>query len=167
MKKRKLFIIIGVAVCVVFAAVILIIIGAKNRQQKAQDDLTTWEDRITSQVFNPSSELERKIADKVSISVKSVTEDAVTLTASAPDICDELTAWFDTVSDEDYSDDALEKEACALLEKTDVSEKEFTLQIGDDGEAEYSTEFVEYIGCGMFQFYRQLSDAISDALEVG
>lgn len=154
-KILKLLIIIIIAVLIFFGYTKL----------KGGYNSVNWEEKIRKEILSGTSDIEREIAKVVSIEVK-VQADHLTVTVSAPDICDDLITWIDQVSEEDFSTEILEKEMLKLLRCKKPNKSSFELNYTfEEAQIDYSQEFLEAVTCGITRFSGELTNRILESLE--
>lgn len=118
---------------------------------------------IRSELLGENSDLTRAMDKALTFTLDEVTDTAVTVTVTGPDICQELLAWFDAVSDADYSDEALSQQMFALMEGKAQS-RQFTLELRE-GNLVYSDDFLNAASCGVRQFYTALTARLMEEME--
>ena len=118
---------------------------------------------IRSDLLGENSDLTRAMDEALTFTLDEVTDTAVTVTVTGPDICQELLAWFDTVSDEDYSDEALSRQMLALMEG-ETQSRQFILELRE-GNLVYSDDFLNAASCGLRQFYTALTTQLMEEME--
>ncbi len=166
MKKKKIiWICIGSILLLLVAALVINILLRGCTPSSSGTSLSSheWEGKIRSECLAVETAVEQGIAEAVDIRVSGVTGNTISLTVSAPDICGELTAWLEGISEEEYSNAALEDTIRDLLRETAPQKQEFRLPV-EDGTVRYTDEYIQYIGCGLFSFYRKMDEAAAAAL---
>lgn len=152
MKKHSLFLVI-----LIFA--LLFQVGCSKEEQPNSPD---WEQLIRTDFFSGGSAMEQAMAEVVSVEVKQ-DGDQLTVTVKAPDICDNLLNWMDSVSDEEFTEAAMEEEILRLLKETDRAEVDYVMDYSEDGEVAeiaYTSEFSEAMSCGLTRFYAEVTQRI-------
>lgn len=125
---------------------------------------TDWIAMIRSDLYSEDSTLTRAIDKAVTITLAGEDKDSITVEVSAPDVCDAAVEWFLTVSDEDYSDQALENTLLELL-KGRTTTASFTLAIGPDGKPDYPDDFLDATSGGVRDFYAALTAMFMEEME--
>ena len=157
MKKRSLFLII------ILTVILLLQTGCSKEDQTNSAD---WEKIIQTDFFSGDSAVEQAIAEAVSIKVKQI-EDQLTVTIKAPDICEGLLNWMESVSDEDFTEAAMEQEILRLLKDADKVEVDYVMGCsgeGDTAEIAYTSEFGEAMSCGLTRFYAEVTQRILEEM---
>lgn len=158
MKKRSLFLII---ICTI---ILLLQTGCSKEDQVNSTD---WDQIIHTDFFSGDSTIERAIAESVSFKVKQEGEQ-VAVTVNAPDICVELLNWMEFVSDEEFTEAAMEQEILRLLKESKKTETTYTLNCSGEGETAeiaYTSEFGEAMTCGLTRFYAEVTQRILGEME--
>ena len=112
------------------------------------------------------------MADAIKIKVKDVTEEHIVVKVFAPDIGDEIIAWYDAVPDDQFSLSVMEEEIVRLIKDAKAEETEFTLGYARKAEGdvaiEYSSTYYAAIYCGLGTFYDYaLSGLYNEVIEMG
>lgn len=157
MKKHSLFLIIALAFVLLFQA------GCSKSEQA---NTTNWEQMIRTDFFSGESNVEKEIAKVVSIKVKQ-DGDQLFVTAKAPNICDRLLNWMDSVSDEDFTEVAMEEEILHLLKESEKVATDYVLICSGEGETAnivYTSEFGEALTCGLTQFYAKVTQQVQEEM---
>lgn len=160
MKKYSLFLIIILIFTLLFQT------GCSKEDQSNSPD---WEQLIRTDFFSDNSAMEQAMAEVVSIKVKQ-DGDQLTVTVKAPDICDNLLNWMDSVSDEEFTEEAMEEEILNQLKSSEKVESTHSLTYtieGDIADILYTSEFTDTISCGLNRFYAEVTQRILDELEAG
>lgn len=157
MKKRIFF----------FCVILVFILGLQTGCSKnGQNGKMDWEEKIRADFFYDQTDIEEVMADVVSIKVKQ-DETKLTVTVKAPDICDELLDWMDSVSDEAFTESAMEAEILQLLKKSEKVETEHVLTFSNQDESvkiTYTSEFSEVISCGLTRFYAEVTQRVLEEM---
>ena len=153
MKKKALIIVL----------VLLMIVSAGCAKDEPAFD---WESKIKADFFAGDSEMEKAITAAVSFEVEQE-EDKLLVTVKAPDICDGLLEWMEQVSDEDFTESAMELEILRLLKESKVENNTYELDFaleGEMGQISYSAEFTDAMSCGLNRFYAEVTQRILDEM---
>lgn len=157
MKKCTLFFAVVLILAVLFQA------GCSKKDQTGTD----WEQIIRTDFFSGDSGLEQAMAEAVSVKVRQDGE-VLTVTVKAPDICDDLLSWMESVSDAEFTESAMEEEILRLLKKTDKTVGDYVMGCSEeDGTAQiaYTAEFGEAVSCGLTRFYAEVTERILEEME--
>ena len=153
MKKKALIIVL----------VLLMVFSAGCAKEEPAFD---WESKIKTDFFAGDSEMEKAITAAVSFEVEQE-EDKLLVTVKAPDICDGLLEWMEQVSDEDFTETAMEQEILRLLKESKAEKNTYELDYtieGEVGQISYSAEFTDAVSCGLNRFYAEVSQRILDEM---
>lgn len=125
-----------------------------------------WEQIIRNDFFSSESIVEQTMADEVSFKITQK-EKQLVVNVNAPNICDELLGWMESVSDTEFNEMIMEQEILRLLKESQKIETEFLLNCSvndEEVEIEYTTEFGEAITCGMTRFYAEVTQQILEEI---
>lgn len=153
MKKKALIIVL----------VLLMVFSAGCAKDESAFD---WESKIKADFFAGDSEMEKAITAAVSFEVEQE-EDKLLVTVKAPDICDGLLEWMEQVSDEDFTETAMEQEILRLLKESKAEKNTYELDYaieGEMGQISYSAEFTDAMSCGLNRFYAEVTQRILDEM---
>lgn len=153
MKKKALIIVL----------VLLMVFSAGCAKEEPAFD---WESKIKTDFFAGDSEMEKAITAAVSFEVEQE-EDKLLVTVKAPDICDGLLEWMEQVSDEDFTETAMEQEILRLLKESKAEKNTYELDYtieGEVGQISYSAEFTDAVSCGLNRFYAEVTQRILDEM---
>ena len=153
MKKKALIIVL----------VLLMVFSAGCAKDESAFD---WESKIKADFFAGDSEMEKAITAAVSFEVEQE-EDKLLVTVKAPDICDGLLEWMEQVSDEDFTETAMEQEILRLLKESKAEKNTYELDYtieGEVGQISYSAEFTDAMSCGLNRFYAEVTQRILDEM---
>lgn len=139
--------------------------GSKNAGSSASDptDAVDYLSLIRTDLFSEDTTLTQAMSDAVTLTLDSAEESSITVTVTAPNVCADTLAWFDAVSDEDYSDEALTEQMLSLLEG-DAQTQQFTLTV-EDGAIVYTDDFLDAASCGVREFYTALTVRFMEEME--
>lgn len=115
------------------------------------------------ELFNRDTPLNAAMAEVVELTLDSVGEGSITVTVTAPDVCEGTLAWFEAVSEEDYSDEALDQQMMTLLEG-ERQTRQFVLEVQAETIV-YTDEFLDAASCGVRQFYTALTVMLMEEME--
>ena len=118
---------------------------------------------IRADVFSADSALSQVMAQYVTLTLESKTDDTILVAVTAPDVCADALAWFDAVSEADYSDEALEAKLLELLEGEPATAR-FELAVCGDT-VTYTDEFLDAVSCGVRDFYGALTAKVIQEME--
>lgn len=118
---------------------------------------------IRAEVLPTDSPLSKAIAEAVTLKVDKIEEGQITLTVTAPDITADALAWFDSVSEADYTNEGLETQLLTLL-KGEKTARSFTLEVEGE-QVRYTDEFLSAASGGVRPFYAILSARLLDEME--
>lgn len=150
-------------ILVVLLSVLLLHAGCSNDDQSNSTD---WVQIIRADFLSGKSIIEEAIAEVVSVDVKQE-ESQITVTVTAPDICDELLNWLDYVTDDEFTETAMEEEILRLLKDSEKIETEYLLSCSGEGETaeiSYTSEFGEAMTCGLTRFYAEMTQRVLDEM---
>jgi len=134
MKKKTLL--IAVIILLIIAAIFIgWFRGRSGRTSEENADISqqitakTPGEQVLDTRYPTDSKLGKMIDNRVSSVIGEETPEKITVKVTAPLIQEDLLSWYEAVSEEDYSDEALESEIEQLLmEKTPV-EREYVLRL--------------------------------------
>ena len=153
MKKKALIIVL----------VLLMVFSAGCAKDEPAFD---WESKIKADFFAGDSEMEKTITAAVSFEVEQE-EDKLLVTVKAPNICDGLLEWMEQVSDEDFTETAMEQEILRLLKESKAEKNIYELDYaieGEVGQISYSAEFTDAMSCGLNRFYAEVTKKILEEM---
>lgn len=137
-------------------AILLLLIFSLTGCGTRQSDSVSWNKVVRMQCINGETEIEKALAKVVSLDAEEKSNDVLIVTINAPDIYDDLMDWMNNVSEEDFSEKALESEILKLLSQTKPTKKTVKLSYTgseEDAKIAYTHEFADLISCGMVRFY--------------
>lgn len=118
---------------------------------------------IRAEVFDSDSELTKKMSEKVKLKLDSVTENSILITVTAPDVSSDAIEWFNLISDEEYSDEALNNK---LIELMSGKAESVQYELRVNGETvKYTDEFLDAVSCGVRDFYGTLTAMFIQEME--
>jgi len=135
--------------------------GVKPSEQVTETD---WITVIRADLYGEDSALSRAMDKAVELKLTGADGDTVTVEVTAPDVSGEVLEWFLSVSEEEYSDAALESLLLKLL-KGDTTTAVYELPIGSDGKPRYTDPFLDAASCGVRKFYSALTAMFMDEME--
>ena len=151
-----------------FVLVLSFLIHAGCSKDEPANLITTdWEQIIRTDFFSGETPMEKAMAEAVSFKVKQDGEQ-IAVTVTAPDICDNLLNWMDAVSDDEFTESAMEQEILRLLKESKKTEVTYTLNCSGEGESAeiaYTSEFGEAMTCGLTRFYAEVTQRILEEME--
>ena len=160
MKMRKIIFL--------FVLVMSFLVQAGCSKDKPENLIATnWEQIIRTDFFSGEAPIEKAMAESVSFKVKQDGEQ-ITVTVTAPDICADLLNWMEAVSDNEFTEAAMEQEILRLLKESRKMEVTYTLTCSGEGESAgiaYTSEFGEAMTCGLTHFYAEVTQRILDEME--
>lgn len=80
---------------------------------------------IRNEVFRADSVLSQAMSEKVELTLEEENEESILVSVTAPDVCAEALDWFDAVSEEEYSNEALDAQTFWDDEKDGWGERVF------------------------------------------
>ena len=119
--------------------------------------------QIREDLFAEDTVLAQTMNETVAFYLDEVTEQTITVTVVAPDVCDEAISWFQAVSEEEYTDHALEEKLIELM-AGEMMESQFILDIYAE-EIIYTDEFLDAASCGVRDFYGKLTAMVIAEME--
>ena len=134
---------------------------------KHKEEPVQWAEIISTECLSGETAAEKAIAQAVTISAEETSEGVITVTVKAPDVYNGLMAWMNEVSEDKYSDEALEAKFLSLLSEAVPVEStvELSFTKSEDGQKiEYTQEFAELISCGMLRFYGDMMQNVTGEL---
>jgi hypothetical protein len=158
MKKHSLFL-IGI--------LIFMFLFQAGCTKNEQTNTTDWGQIIRMDFLAGESTVEKAIMEAVSIKVKQ-DDDRLIVTVEAPDICDELLNWMELISDEDFTQAAMEAKILQLLKESKKIEADYVLLCsgeGDTAQIAYTPEFGDAMTCGLTRFYAEVTQRIVEDME--
>lgn len=125
-----------------------------------------WETYLRGEVFDTSTTVGDTMAQVVTIEVEKAGEDQIEVNVLAPDAYEPVHTWFDAVSDEEFSDSALEQ--CILDALAgETLEYTFTMTydlVVDEPYINYPSEYLNAVSCGLITFYNELYESTINEL---
>lgn len=158
--KRVISILLGVAM--ILAIVVMVRTCYVAYQQNRKVDIVDCEQLINKDFFGNVSVIEQATKEAVSFDVKQIRDEIIVI-VRAPNICAGMIDWIESINDDDFNDEAMEKEILRLLKESPKKEVEYVLGYTmDDGilHISYTVEFSEAMSCGLTQFYFQMYQQI-------
>mgnify|MGYP003290513940 CR=1 FL=1 len=147
---------------VILALILLLILSAGCAKEETFD----WEGKIKTDFFDGDSEIEKAIAEAVTVEVEQKDE-MLHVTVKAPDICDGLLEWMEQVPDEEFTETAIEQEILRLLKESkdekNIYELDYAIE-GEVGQINYSAEFTDAMSCGLNRFYAEVTQRILEEM---
>lgn len=146
----------------ILALVVMLILSAGC----AKEDAFDWEGKIGADFFDGDSEIEKAITEAVTYEVEQKDE-MLLVTVKAPDICDGLLAWMEQVTDEEFTEAAMEQEILRLLKESKAEKNIYELDYaieGEVGQISYSAEFTDAMSCGLNRFYAEVTQRILEEM---
>ena len=142
---------------------VLLLAGCSGRKGKSTENDTDYLAVIRQDLYGQDTELGRVMERVVGLKIDKVEGDRITVTVTAPDVCDEILSWFEGVSDEDFTEEALNQKLLSLLEGKKIS-AQFTLEL-QDGNILYTNDFLNAASCGVRRFYTALEVMLMEEME--
>ena len=139
--------------------VIFLLLAAGCSKASAPDYLAT----IRKELLEGESSLNKAMDEAVELTLDKAEADRITVSVTAPDVCDGALAWFDGIEDAAYTDEALDAQLIALL-KGEPQKKTFTLELRGE-EILYTGEFLDAASCGVRNFYAALNVRLMQEME--
>ncbi len=130
---------------------------------KPQEEDVDYLAMIRAQLQTEDTELSRAMDRALELHLEQVQQDSITVTVTAPDICQGTLDWFNAVSEEDYSDEALTGTMIDLL-RGEPRTNTFTLQLQGE-RILYTDEFLNAASCGVRRFYTALTVMLMEEME--
>lgn len=118
---------------------------------------------IRKDLFSEESLLNKAMDEAVELTLDKAEADRITVSVTAPDVCDGALAWFDGIEDAAYTDEALDAQLIALL-KGEPQKQTFTLELRGE-EILYTGEFLDAASCGVRNFYAALNVRLMQEME--
>ena len=146
--------------------IVLVLLMVFSAGCAKEEPAFAWESKIKTDFFAGDSEMEKAITAAVSFEVEQE-EDKLLVTVKAPDICDGLLEWMEQVSDEDFTETAMEQEILRLLKESKAEKNTYELDYtieGEVGQISYSAEFTDAVSCGLNRFYAEVTQRILDEM---
>lgn len=172
MKKKSAIILCILTVVLVVLGVGVNLLRSAPEPQPAAPvmETNTLINHITAELLSGGSALELGIAKAVAMSVTEQTADKIIIEVSAPDISTGLIEWMESVTEETFSEAALEETSLRLLSESPPVVQEFELELRDeDGVATpvYTGEFAGALSCGLLTFYEEANQRMVNELIEG
>ena len=157
MRKSKLFSIVA------FATILVFLTGCSKGLQAADVD---WEHVIRNDFFVGESVVEQAMEETKSFVVVEHNRNQLAITVNAPDICEGLMEWIESVSGEEFAEWTMEQEILRLLQETPKTEIEYILSCSAEENAniDYTSEFGESMTCGLSRFYTEMNRKILEEM---
>lgn len=150
------------ALIIVLVLLLILGVGCAKKEEQAFD----WESKIKIDFFDGDSELEKAVDAAVTFEVKQE-DDQLLVTVKAPDVCEGLLEWMEQVSDEEFTEVAMEQEILRLLKDTAAEKNIYELNYvieGEVGQISYTAEFTDAMSCGLNRFYAEVTQRILDEM---
>ena len=125
---------------------------------------TDWIALIRAELYSEDTALTQAMADAVSMKLVSRSDTGITVEVTAPDVSDAALEWFLNVSEEDYSDQALEDTLLELL-KGETTTAVFELPFDSEGKPYLTNEFLDAASGGVRNFYAALTAMFIEEME--
>lgn len=131
-----------------------------------------WEEKIHEETIFQETAIDKAMADAVTIKVSDVTEDTVSVIVTAPDIGDEIIAWYDSIPENDFSETAMETELIRLISESKPEEATLTLNYvykpTEEVIINYTNAYYNEIYCGIAAFYDYaMAGLYEEVIEMG
>ena len=162
---------------ILFACLFLcsLLAGCKTKEQSEDGphipDID-WEAKISDETIFQETAIDQAIANAVTIKVTDVTEESVTVNITAPDVGDEIIAWYDNVPEGEFSEAAMEAELVRLIENGQTEETELILNYvykpTEEVIIDYTNAYYNEIYCGIAAFYDYaMAGLYEEVIEMG
>ncbi len=142
------------------------LVACKNSSSPSaptQAVLTNPVEHIRSDLLPENTELDRAVADAVTVTVTEQTPDSVTVVVNAPNVTENMLQWLDTADLDALTDEAMQQQLINAL-SGQTQAQAFQLQV-ENCEFVYSFEFRDASTCGFGQLYTDLYLRILEQLE--
>lgn len=161
---------------VIFLAVVMILGGMglggifqRNPQKQELPSPTAaekidWIATLREDLYSEDSALTRAMAEAVTLKLVGVNEESITVEVTCPDVYEGAMQWFMNVSDENYSDQALEDALLELL-KGETSTTTFELPFDAEGSPYCTDAFLDAASGGVRKFYTALTAMLIEEME--
>lgn len=165
--KGKVLLVLFAAILILAAAVFGIYLHM-NRPEAEPDDAaaekTDWIALLREELYSEDTALTRAMAKAVTLKLIDESETAITVQVTGPDVSDAALAWFRNVSEEEYTDQALEDTLLELLEGEKITAT-FEIPIGTDGNPRCTDAFLDAASGGVRTFYTALTVMFMQEME--
>ena len=168
-KSKRKFLLVGIAVILIAAAAVAGIFLHRSQPEDEPDDhiaaeKTDWIALLREELYSEDTPLTKAMADAVTLKLVDESETSITVQVTAPDVSDAALEWFEAVSEDDYSDQALEDTLLELLEgeKTTAT---FVLPLDAQGRPYTTGEFLDAASGGVRKFYAALTVMFMQEME--
>lgn len=166
--KRKILLAVIAVILILAAAAAGIFLHRSQPEDEPNDrvaaEKTDWIAMLQEELYSEDSALTRAMSKAVTLKLVDESETSITVQVTAPDVSDAALAWFTSVSEEDYSDQALEDTLLELLEgeKTTAT---FVLPLDAQGKPYTTGEFLDAASGGVRKFYAALTVMFMQEME--
>lgn len=164
-------------ICFLLVFSLILLVGCQKQENSAaaQEEDTfdyagfEWEGYLRTEAYDDSSVIGSEIAKAAKISVDDVTDAQITVTVEAPNVCEALMDWYDSVSGAEFSEEALENKILELLKGGKVSNTFTMTYTLVDGEPVigYAEGYADALSCGLTDFYDVLNERILESMGGG
>lgn len=156
--KKKIIPIVVIALIVV-AAIFLFLSKMNGSGESGEAENEIVVESASTQVFNHTFPKEGKIGEainqKVNVVVADEKDDSIEVSVEAPEISEELYEWYQTLSDEDYSDELLESTIVSMIDNSPKKKNVYTFTLVN-GYVLFTEDYLNHISCGVEGFYQKL-----------
>lgn len=166
MKRTVYFLFVCLLICSIFSGC--------SRQEKGASLIPDidWEAKIHEETIFQETAIDKAIADAVTLKVTDVTEEVITVKITAPDIGDEIIAWYDSVPENEFSEAAMETEIIRLIGEGQAEETDLTLNYvykpTEEVIINYTNAYYNEIYCGIAAFYDYaMAGLYEEVIEMG
>lgn len=162
MKKTSIIAVITVLLIALLAlgAVYFIVKDKKN------DNTKEINSQIENSLFPDDTDLGKAIRKNVSVKVVSTADESVTVRVNAPNVEEELIAWYDNADADGIGEEKIEETIFSLLKAGKKTEAEYSFDV-INGEIVFTEEYLNHISCGIEGFYGYVLHSILIDMEKG
>jgi flagellar basal body-associated protein FliL len=168
-RKVRLLPILLILAALIIGGVVLGIFLYANQQEDepsepAAAEKTDWIAILREELYSEDTPLTQAMADAVTLKLVDESETSITVEVTAPDVSDAALEWFEAVSEDDYSDQALEDTLLELL-KGKTTTATFVLPLDAQGKPYTTGEFLDAASGGVRKFYAALTVMFMEEME--
>ena len=125
---------------------------------------TDWVSILRKEIYTEDSDLSRAMEEAVKMKLVSENHSGITIEVTAPDVSDKALEWFQSVSESEYSDAALEEVLLELM-NGETYTASFLLPFDAHGKPYITGEFLDAASCGTRTFYSALTAMLIEEME--
>lgn len=166
--KKRLPVLLIVAVMILGGMALGGIFKTDPRKQELPaptvTEKTDWVSMLREEIYTEDSDLSRAMEEAVKMKLVSENDSGITIEVTAPDVSDKALEWFQSVSEAEYSDAALEALLIELVEGESYTAS-YLLPFDAQGMPYITGEFLDAASCGTRTFYSALTAMFIEEME--